>query len=70
MRSYHHCLTEPAFDRLLEQMATAAALCSDVQVLELADCLHDALRRRRQRQAEGRQGEPSRSFQPHLDIRA
>lgn len=65
MKSYNHCLTETTFERLREQVTTAAALCSDTQVLELADCLHDALRRRRKRQAERRGAEP-RSFAPRF----
>lgn len=40
-------LSRPAFEALREQLATAVALCSDDQVLDLADGLHDTLRRRR-----------------------
>ena len=48
MASYHRELGEEAFQRLREQIAAAAALCSDEQLLELADGLHGCLRRRRQ----------------------
>lgn len=48
---YRH-LSRRAFEALREQIATAVALCSDEQVLDLADGLHDTLRRRRS--AEGR----------------
>ena len=47
-----------AFEALREQIATAVALCSDEQILDLADGLHDTLRRRRSSQGE------SRSFAP------
>jgi hypothetical protein len=48
----HRHLSLRAFEALREQLATAVALCSDEQVLDLADGLHDTLRRRRS--AEGR----------------
>jgi hypothetical protein len=40
-------LSRRAYESLREQIATAVALCSDEQVLDLADGLHDTLRRRR-----------------------
>jgi hypothetical protein len=40
-------LSMQAFDRLREQLATASVLCADDQLLELADGLHESLRRRR-----------------------
>ncbi len=40
-------LDEEAFERLCEHMAVAIVHCSDQQVLDLADSLHAALRRRR-----------------------
>jgi hypothetical protein len=40
-------LDEAAFERLCEQLAVAAAHCSDSQVLDLADRLHAMLRHRR-----------------------
>jgi hypothetical protein len=40
-------LSRRAYEALREQLATAVALCSDEQVLDLADGLHDTLRRRR-----------------------
>ena len=40
-------LDEQAFERLCEHMAVAIVHCSDQQVLDLADSLHAALRRRR-----------------------
>ena len=40
-------LSRRAYESLREQVATAVALCSDEQVLDLADGLHDTLRRRR-----------------------
>jgi hypothetical protein len=39
-------LRTETFERLREQIATASALCSEAQILELADGLHDAIRRR------------------------
>ncbi len=51
-------LEQSAFERLCEQLAAAAALCSDAQVLDLADSLHDALRRHRNaKTATRREGE-------------
>jgi hypothetical protein len=52
MPQRHRHLSRRAYDALREQLATAVALCSDEQVLDLADGLHDTLRRRRT--AEGR----------------
>ena len=43
----HRQLSRRAYESLSEQVATAIALCSDEQVLDLADALHDTLRRRR-----------------------
>lgn len=60
----HRKLGEPAFERLREQVAVAAALCDDEQVLELADCLHSILRRRRSQRSEGASPPPPRSFAP------
>jgi hypothetical protein len=40
-------LDDRAFERLCEHMAVAIVHCSDQQVLDLADSLHAALRRRR-----------------------
>lgn len=60
MSSPHHQLRSVAFQRLREQMATAIALCSDTQILALADDLHDALRRRRA----ARYAEEDRSWAP------
>lgn len=42
-----HVLRPDSFERLREQLATAAALCDHGQILTLADDLHDAIRRRR-----------------------
>lgn len=47
MSHHHRQLSRPAYESLREQVATAVALCSDEQVLDLADALHDTLRRRR-----------------------
>lgn len=43
----HRELNTRAYESLREQIATAIALCSDEQVLDIADALHDTLRRRR-----------------------
>jgi hypothetical protein len=51
-------LDEQAFERLCEHMAVAIVHCSDQQVLDLADSLHAALRRRR-RAARGGSDRPS-----------
>lgn len=40
------CLKRETFERLREQLATASALCSEDQLLDLADGLHEAIRRR------------------------
>lgn len=42
-------LDDTAFERLCEHVAVATVHCSDQQVLDLADSLHAALRRRRAR---------------------
>jgi hypothetical protein len=47
MRYTTRRLDEQAFERLCEHMAVAIVHCSDQQVLDLADSLHAALRRRR-----------------------
>jgi hypothetical protein len=47
MRYVTRRLDEQAFERLCEHMAVAVVHCSDQQVLDLADSLHAALRRRR-----------------------
>lgn len=47
MASHTHRLPVRAFEKLRDQMATAAALCGEDQILDLADVLHDAIRRRR-----------------------
>jgi hypothetical protein len=47
MASAERRLNLETFERLREQLATAAALCGDDQLLELADNLHEAIRRRR-----------------------
>ena len=39
-------LRKETFERLREQIATASALCSEDQLLDLADGLHDTIRRR------------------------
>jgi hypothetical protein len=39
-------LRKETFERLREQLATASALCSEDQLLDLADGLHEAIRRR------------------------
>ena len=44
---HHRELNAKAYESLREQIATAVALCSDNQVLDIADALHDTLRRRR-----------------------
>lgn len=44
---HHQPLNTKAYEALREQIATAIALCSDSQVLDIADALHDTLRRRR-----------------------
>ncbi|HYE46450.1 MAG TPA: hypothetical protein VEA44_11840 [Caulobacter sp.] len=60
MSAEHPQLSPAAFERLREQLATAAALCSDDQLLILADGLHDTRRRRRcHRHAEERSWRPS-----------
>lgn len=41
-------LKQETFERLREQLATAAALCGEDQLLDLADGLHETIRRRRQ----------------------
>ena len=41
-------LGKEPFERLREQIATAAALCAEDQLLDLADGLHEAIRRRRE----------------------
>ncbi|MDQ0466560.1 hypothetical protein QO010_004355 [Caulobacter ginsengisoli] len=48
-------LKHETFERLREQIATASALCSEDQLLELADGLHAAIRRRH--------GERGRSYE-------
>lgn len=60
MSTSHHQLRAVAFQRLREQVATAIALCNDEQILNLADDLHDALRRRRA----SRYAEEDRSWAP------
>ena len=57
MSHRHRHLSRRAYESLREQIATAVALCSDEQVLDLADALHDTLRRRRS--AEGRTFAPA-----------
>lgn len=52
-----HLKTE-TFERLREQLATASALCSDDQLLELADGLHETIRRRRARRSPAERGAP------------
>ena len=47
MASHAHRLPTRVFDKLRDQMATASALCAEDQILDLADVLHDAIRRRR-----------------------
>jgi hypothetical protein len=47
MTHTHHRLTRQGFEQLREQVATAASRCADDQLLELADGIHDTLRRRR-----------------------
>lgn len=60
MSAQHPFLSAEAFERLREQMATAAALCTDDQLLILADSLHDARRRRREhRHTEERSWRPT-----------
>jgi len=62
MSADHPFLSPDAFERLREQMATAAALCTDDQLLILADSLHDARRRRREnRHSEERSWRPEDS---------
>ncbi|NBB15411.1 hypothetical protein GVN21_08585 [Caulobacter sp. SLTY] len=62
MSADHPFLNPDAFERLREQMATAAALCTDDQLLILADSLHDARRRRREhRHNEERSWRPAES---------
>ena len=63
----HRQLSRRAYESLREQVATAIALCSDEQVLDLADALHDTLRRRRS--AEGRTFAPGGSADPGDDFR-
>jgi hypothetical protein len=46
-------LKHDTFERLREQIATASALCSEDQLLELADGLHAAIRRRHGGQRQG-----------------
>ncbi len=62
----HQQLQAPAFERLREQLATAVALCGDDQILNLADDLHDALRRRRA----GRHAQEDSSARPTSPIPA
>lgn len=40
-------LSAAAFAKLQDQVATAVALCSETQMLTLADQIHDAIRRQR-----------------------
>ena len=47
MANHAHRLPALAFDKLRDQVATASALCAEDQILDLADVLHDAIRRRR-----------------------
>ena len=49
MAQAHRRLSKDAFEKLREQLATASVLCSDEQLLDLADDLHDSLRRRKDR---------------------
>lgn len=63
----HRQLSRIAFEALREQLATAVALCSDEQVLDLADGLHDTLRRRRA--AEGRTFAPGKAPDTDDDFR-
>jgi hypothetical protein len=52
-----HLKTE-TFERLREQLATASALCSNDQLLELADGLHETIRRRRARRPQAERSAP------------
>lgn len=47
MAHAHRRLSKDAFEKLRVQLATASALCADDQLLDLADDLHDSLRRRK-----------------------
>lgn len=47
MGSPNHRLNDESFERLREHLAAAAALCGEDQLLDLADCLHDSIRRRK-----------------------
>lgn len=47
-------LDQEAYERLQEQIAVAIVQCSDAQILDLADSLHAALRRRRYAAVESR----------------
>lgn len=63
MTTSHHQLQTTVFERLREQLATAVALCDDDQILNLADDLHESLRRRRAaRFAEERSWAPRDQF--------
>lgn len=66
MPQRHRHLSRRGYESLREQIATAAALCSDEQVLDLADALHDTLRRRRA--GEGRSFAPG-AVEPGDDFR-
>ncbi len=62
MRHTVRRLDEEAFERLCEHMAVAIVHCSDQQVLDLADSLHAALRRRRRAEAATRLENEPRSW--------
>lgn len=47
MASHSHRLPSLVFEKLRDQVATASALCAEDQILDLADVLHDSIRRRR-----------------------
>jgi hypothetical protein len=62
MAKADHILQPTTFERLREQVATAAALCDHKQLLTLADDLHDAIRRRRDHRHDDNAG----SLERHL----
>lgn len=59
-------LTAETFDRLERQLALVCQDCSEEQLLDLADDLHEMIRKRRQRRL-GRSFERPRNWPEHAN---
>ncbi len=63
-------LKHETFEKLREQVATASALCSEDQLLELADDLHAAIRRRHIDHGRGHETPAMRRLRERLGLSA